>query len=199
MRIGFGIALTIASVCSSMSVALAQTPAAYPPPPGASPPPLPPLPPPEAPPVAEKKLGVGYKLGNGLGFVGADIIVAPIEHLAVDLQVNYESFSEPNGSATGVGFAPSIQGRLNGSQLSTPYLGVGWVHASLSLQNVSASVSGFFANAGYEWRWDSGLGILLGGGVAHLGAVHATDGVTTITRNGGWFPNLEFGVRYMFL
>jgi len=36
----------------------------------------------EEPPVPEKMLGVGYKVGNGLGLLGADIVVAPIEHLA---------------------------------------------------------------------------------------------------------------------
>src|SRR5450432_1613351 len=161
-RMALAAALIGAASFSSLSVALAQTPPPAYSPPGASPPPPPSeAPPPPAPePVAEKKLGVGYKIGNGIGFVGGDIIVAPIEHLAFDLQLNYLAFSEPNGTAKGLGFAPSVQGRLNGGQLSTPYLGLGWVHASLSLQNVSASASGFFANVGYEWRWDSGLGIL---------------------------------------
>src|SRR5579871_1685874 len=45
------------------------------------------LPPPAPPPqVPERKLGVGYKIGNGLGFIGADVILAPVEHLALDAQ-----------------------------------------------------------------------------------------------------------------
>jgi len=164
----------------------AGAPAGYPPPAAESP-------------AAGKKLGVGYKIGNGLGFLGADIVVAPIEHVAVDLQVNYFSASQPNGTAHGFGFAPAVQGRLNGGQRSTPYLGLGLAHISLTLDNVTASGTAVFANLGYEWRWDSGLGILLGGGIAHLGTITASDQVTTISRKGGWLPNLEFGVRYMFL
>jgi hypothetical protein len=178
---------------------------AYPPGyPGAYPPPgYPPTayapPAPAAPPVPEKKVGVGYKIGNGLGFVGADLIVAPVEHLAFDLQINHLSYSTSDGTATGTGLAPSVQGRFFGGQRSTPYVSLGWVHASLKLQDVSSAASGVFANVGYEWRWDSGFGLILGGGLAHVGAVNATDGVTTISRSGGWLPNLEFGARFMFL
>jgi hypothetical protein len=194
-------ALIGAASFSSLSVALAQTPPPAYSPPGAYPPPPPPeAPPPIAPePVAEKKIGVGYKIGNGIGFVGADIIVAPIEHLAFDLQFNYLSYSTPDGTAKGLGLAPCVQGRLFGGQRSTPYVGLGFLHASLSLKNVTASGSGMVANLGYEWRWDSGLGILLGAGVQHLGTVSATDGVTTITEKGYTDFNIEAGLRFMFL
>jgi hypothetical protein len=164
-------------------------PAGYPPPPPQAPPPPPP----------EKRFGVGYKIGNGLGFIGADLVIAPVNHLAFDLQFNYLSFSTSTGTATGYGLAPAVQGRLFEGQVSTPYLGLGFLRASMSLSNVKASANGFFANVGYEWRWESGLGILLGGGVAVLGTVHATDGVTTIDQEGGIHPNLEVGLRYMFL
>jgi hypothetical protein len=144
-------------------------------------------------------LGIGYKVGNGLGFLGADLIIAPVEHLAFDLQVNYFSISEPQGTASGYGFAPAVQGRLYGGQRSTPYAGFGLAHISLSLDTVTASGTALFGNVGYEWRWSTGAGILLGGGLAHLGTISATDGVTTITDKGGWFPNLEAGFRFMFL
>jgi hypothetical protein len=177
-------------------------PGAYPPGyPGAYPPPgypptayAPPAPP--APPVPEKKLGVGYKIGNGLGLVGADVIVAPVEHLAFDLQINYLSV----GRATGTGFATAVQGRFKGGQESTPYLGLGWVHASLDLGDQTGSASGFFANAGYEWRWSSGLGIILGGGLCHLGTITVVDSSGfEATEKGGWLLNLEAGLRFMFL
>jgi hypothetical protein len=148
--------------------------------------------------VPERKLGVGYKLGNGLGVLGADVVVAPIEHIALDVQVNYYSAAEPEGTAHGYGFAPAIQGRLFGGQRSTPYADVGWAHMSLSLQNVTASGNAVFANVGYEFRWDFGLGVLLGAGAARLGKISATDGVTTIAVDGGTMFNLEAGVRYMF-
>jgi hypothetical protein len=134
-----------------------------------------------------------------MGFAGADLILAPVEHLAFDLQANYVSVSTSSGTATGYAFVPMVQGRLLGGQKSTPYMGVGWGHISMSLNGVTASGSAVFANLGYEWRWDQGLGILLGGGVAHLNTLSATDGITSVTKEGGWFPNLEFSIRYMFL
>jgi hypothetical protein len=54
---------------------------------------------------ASKKLGVGYKIGNGLGFVGADVIIVPVEHLSLDLQGNYLSYSSGSVSASGYGLA----------------------------------------------------------------------------------------------
>jgi hypothetical protein len=173
-------------------------PGAYPPayPPGAYAYPPPPPPPPPAPPVPEKKVGLGYKAGNGLGFVGADIIVAPIEHLALDAQINEQS----DFGATGTGFAVAAQGRLKGGQSSTPYLGLGFVHSKLTLGSETDSGSGFYANVGFEWRWDWGLGILLGGGAAHWQKpIAVSDGVVTVRKEGGWVPNIEAGLRFMFL
>jgi hypothetical protein len=199
MRLSWFVVVVVTLVVPLIPVAAR---AGTPPPdatPAASPPP--PLPVAEtAPPAAaERKIGVGYKIGNGLGFVGADVIVAPIEHLAFDLQINYLSESEGSeGTATGLGFAPAVQGRLFGGQRSTPFAELGWAHVSLSLNGVSASGSALFANVGYEWRWDFGLGLILGAGVAHLGTVSATNGITTVSEAGGTFFNLETGVRYMF-
>jgi hypothetical protein len=199
---------------------------AYTPAPGAAPPPPPPgtapysypppgtmpyYPPPPPPPgvpvrppvTPEKHLGVGYKIGNGIGFMGADVIIAPIPHLALDLQANYESATVSNGfttqTATGYGVAPELQGRLYEGQVNTPYVGVGFVRVSLKAFDITASANGFFVNGGYEWRWDSGLGILLGAGVAHVSGVHATNGIDTIDRGGFTAFNLEVGLRFMFL
>ena len=68
-----------------------------------------------------------------------------------------------------------------------------------SQQNITASVSGYAANVGYEWKWSSGFGILLGGGVAVLGKATATDGVNTVSISGGVHPNLELGLRFLFI
>jgi hypothetical protein len=168
-------------------------------PPGYLPPPVAYAPPRAEPPVPEKHLGVGFKIGNGLGFTGADIIIAPVNHLAFDLQANVFSVDTGSGTATGHGFAPAVQGRLFADQVSTPYVGVGLVYATVSLDNVTASATGVFANLGYEWRWGSGIGIILGGGVSHVGNIRATDGVTTIDQSGGTHFNLEAGLRFMFL
>jgi hypothetical protein len=147
-------------------------------------------------------VGIGYKIGNGLGFLGADLILRLFPHVVLDLQANYFSVNEstpgePNQSATGYGFAPTVQLQLK-SIGHTPYLGVGLVYAHESLENVSASASGLLVNAGYEWRFASGVGVLVGGGLADLGTIHATDGVTTVDRAGGVLFNLEAGVRYYF-
>ena len=149
--------------------------------------------------VASKHLGLGYKIGNGLGFVGGDIIVSPVDHLTLDLQANWFQVTSAGTSASGYGLAPAVQFHLFKGQRSSPYFALGFLYATLTLNNVTASATGEFFNAGYEWRWPSGLGILLGGGIGHLGAVRATDGINTVDSPGGTHPNLEVGLRYMFL
>jgi len=195
----------------------APPPAAYPPgtyaappgqyPPGYYPPPgaYQPYPPPaeEAPrvdpPATATHFGVGYKIGNGLGFLGGDLIVSPLPHVVLDLQANTFSANTTSGTATGFGLAPALQFDIRDPGRSTPYVGVGYVYAKLSLDNVTASASGMFINAGYEWKWSFGMGILLGGGVCYLGKIQSTDGTTTISRDAQILPNLEFGLRFMFL
>jgi hypothetical protein len=158
-----------------------------------------PAPPPTVEEVVSRHVGVGYKIGNGLGFVGADLLVEPVEHLTFDLQANWFSASSNGDTATGFGLAPAVQFHFKGGQVSSAYVGAGYLYARLALNDVVASAQGGFFNAGYEWRWTNGLGILLGGGIAHLTSVHATDGINTVETKGGTFPNLEVGVRYLFL
>jgi hypothetical protein len=168
-------------------------PSAYPPPGYGYPPP--PLPPPPPPPGRLKPVGVGYKLGNRLSFLGADVIVAPIEHLALDFQASVISES----SVSGYGIAPALQGRLNAGQTHSPYVALGflWMKAKLGAQ--SGSAAGGFLNVGYEWRWSSGLGILLGGGISTLAnEIRLTDGIVIALQPGGLRPNLEAGLRYTF-
>jgi hypothetical protein len=150
-------------------------------------------------PATNSHVGIGYKIGNGLGFLGADAIVSPVPHLALDFQISVFSVATPAGSADGMGLAPMLQVYFNDPGRSTLYLGVGWIHAAASLQNVNASVSGWAANLGYEWKWQSGFGILLGGGVAILGNATATDGTTTVSISGGVHPNLEVSFRFMLI
>ena len=63
---------------------------------------------------------------------------------------------------------------------------------------MTGSASALLVNAGYEWRFASGVGVLLGGGIADIGSVHATsaDGSTMISEAGGVHFNIEAGVRY---
>ena len=149
---------------------------------------------------AEKRLGIGYKLGNGIGFYGGDVVVNPLPHLSLDLYASYVSQSaDGGGTATGFALAPAIQGSLFAGTRSTPYVALGMQYVSMSLGGATASGTGFFANIGYEWKWRSGLGIQLGAGVQHLSQIVATDGVTSVATGGKTAPNIEFGVRYMFL
>ncbi|MBN2573354.1 MAG: hypothetical protein JXP73_02200 [Deltaproteobacteria bacterium] len=155
-------------------------------------------PPPPALPAAATHLGAGYKIGNGLGFVGGDIIVSPLPHVAIDLQLSRLSADMASGTATGFGLAPALHFDIRPPGVSTPYVGVGYVYAKLYLSGVTGWASGLFINAGYEWKWSFGMGILVGGGVCYVGEIKATDGVDTIDQGAKVFPNLEAGVRFMF-
>ena len=147
-------------------------------------------------------VGVGYKIGNGIGFVGADLILRLLPHVAFDLQANYVSVSEssdgaPSQTVTGYGLAPTVQFQLKPIG-HTPYLGIGLVYVHESLNDVTASATGFLLNAGYEWRFASGVGVLVGGGIDDLGQLSATNGTTTIDEPGRVIFNIEAGVRYYF-
>jgi hypothetical protein len=150
-------------------------------------------------------LGIGYKIGNGIGVVGGDVIVRAIPYVALDLQANYLSISQTDQgtgttvTASGYGFAPTVQGQLKPVG-HTPYLGLGFAYAHLTLGGTSGSVSALLVNAGYEWRWASGVGLLVGGGIQDIGSVHlmSADGSSSISESGGVHFNLEAGVRYYF-
>jgi opacity protein-like surface antigen len=147
-------------------------------------------------------VGVGYKIGNGLGFIGADLLLRLVPHVVFDLQANYLSLSETvyggtTQTVTGYGLAPTVQFQLKPIG-HTPYLGIGMVYAHESLNDVTASATGLLVNAGYEWRFASGVGVLVGGGIADVGEISATDGTTTLKQSGGVVFNLEVGVRYYF-
>jgi hypothetical protein len=147
-------------------------------------------------------LGVGFKIGNGLGILGADAIVRAVPHVVLDLQANYVSVSSSDGfvtsTATGFGLAPTIQFQLKPIG-HTPYVGLGLVYAHLKSGDVTGSATGFLFNVGYEWRFASGVGVLVGGGAADVGEIRATNGTDTVSRAGGWLFNLEAGVRWYFL
>ena len=174
---------------------LAATAAAEPPPaPGA----------PGAPVAPTKLLGVGYKAGNGVGFLGADLVIDPIPHLGFDLQgsllpLTIQNANGTTESGTGYAVAPAVRGYLFDGQRSTPYLSVGMVYAHITVGTATASATGTFANVGYEWRWSFGLGIHVGGGVGYLTKAEAMDGPNMVTLGGKVNPNLELGLSYMFL
>jgi hypothetical protein len=171
--------------------------------PPAMPPPA--MPPSATPPVAEvprpeRVLGVGYKLGNGIGIFGADVIINPVPHLSIDLYGTYVQISDGKGdNGTGYAAAPALQYHVFDHRRSTPYAAVGMQYVHLTLGSAAASGTGVFANLGYEWKWASGFAIQLGGGIQHISKVEASDGTRMVTTGGQTAPNLELGFRYMFL
>lgn len=188
-RTGYIAVMRRTLLVSSVLLATASLAAAESPAPGAPEPPAP-----------SKRLGVGYKLGNGIGFLGADLIVNVVDHVGLDLHGAYFSVETSGGeSGTGYAFAPAVHGELFTGQRSTPYLALGMQYAHLTVGDAAGSGFGGFANIGYEWKWKSGFGIQLGGGVQYLQKVEATSGNLMLMTGGKVNPNIEFGLRYMFL
>lgn len=136
--------------------------------------------------------GVGYKLGNGVGFAGIDLIASPIPHLAFELQLSHLADFE-----SGYAILPSAVGTLRATG-STPYVKVGALYLAVSDSDVTVTGSGGFANIGYEWRFNSGLGIQLGGGVGYIQDITAVSGNTIVSIGGEAHANLELGLRYRF-
>ncbi|HVY60201.1 MAG TPA: hypothetical protein VHF22_01050 [Planctomycetota bacterium] len=141
-----------------------------------------------------RTVGIGYKVGNGIGFTGGDLIVRAVPRVVLDLQASYGAVD----GLTGFGVAPTVQFQWKPVG-HTPYVGVGVAHARLSNDSVGGYVTGFVANAGYEWRFASGLGVLAGGGVQDHGPVHVTRGsAVNESKWSGPSFNLEAGLRYFF-
>lgn len=117
-------------------------------------------------------LGIGYKLGNGIGFAGADLIVNPLSNLSIDLQV---------ATSEGlIGLAPAVQYHLDAA--GGPYVGVGYQRVGFDAN----AVNGAFGNVGWQWKPLTNLGVQLGVGYQQI-----------FGGEGGM--NFEFGTRYFFL
>ena len=144
-----------------------------------------------------KLLGVGYKAGNALGGIGGDLIVSPLPHLDIDLQMGW--FPRKYGGPA-FGITPTIRATLNGSGRSTPYLSAGFTYRWLRFANgTPGSSDGVLANVGYLWKWTTGFEILAGGGLLYMRRVEASDPGIFIYGAEGLRFNLEFGLRYRFL
>jgi hypothetical protein len=144
-----------------------------------------------------KRIGVGYKAGNGLGYLCADLNLALLRHVDVDLQAGW--FPKKYG-ASGFGVAPTIRVTLNGDGQSTPYISAGIAYFSLEFDGgAHGHGDGGTASLGYEWKWASGLGVLLGAGVLYTRDLRLSDPGLMILGADGLHPNVEFGVRYRFL
>jgi hypothetical protein len=141
-------------------------------------------------------VAVGYKVGNGLGFVGGDLIVR-LPHVELDLHAAYSSDSLGTVTATGYGLAPVAHLQLKAVG-HTPYLGLGLIYSHATLEGMSGSSSGPLFTAGYNWRWASNFGVLVGGGIARLSGMTLSNGLVTYGVEEGVRPVLEAAVRYYF-
>jgi hypothetical protein len=157
--------------------------------------------------VVERKLGVGYKVGNGMGFEGGDLIYRAFPHVSFDLQVGYYGAKDtlPDGTGvtySGIGFAPALHAEVRAVG-HTPYLSAGATYMRLAARHegetVTGTGAGFFANAGYEWRFASGVGVILGAGIGDIVSMHFEDSSSSldVIPNVFYF-NIEGGIRYFF-
>ena len=140
-------------------------------------------------PVATPWLAAGYKVGNGLGFAGVDLVVQPLERWALDLQLAQ--------SPIGVDLAPSLQYHLDPA--SGTYVSLGYNRTALEIFGQGRARNGLFANVGRQWRPWPRLGVVAG--VGYQVGLPSTDEVFGQTvHTAGWGAvNFEFGLRYYFL
>jgi hypothetical protein len=142
---------------------------------------------------------VGYKIGNGLGFTGAEVVFGLGDHLSLGLQANYISVQDDLGETVkGYGVLPFAQYRFFKAG-SSPYVSAGPLYIQMALGDVSASATGVVGNLGWEWIWKSGLSVNVGAGVGHLGTIKATNGVSSIDVPGATMFNIESALRYYFM
>ena len=183
------VALASVLLLAVASVANAQEPLPTPPSPASTP----------RPPEPSRPVGVGVKVGDGLG-VGADVFVDVAPHFAVDVMATPFHYGIAGGpDVYGFGLAPELQVELKPSG-STPYVGLGGQYATAHVAGEPrATVTGEFANVGYDWKMRWGLGIDAGLGVQHLNRTVFTDATgSDVVVGGDTALNLELGMRYMF-
>ena len=116
------------------------------------------------PPPREPIVGVGYHPGNFIGPLAFDVIVRPLPHVAVDVQAGYWSLEN---DVRGLGVAPQLQWEFRRAWRSTPYVGLGFRYEEVWSDGVKATSKGGFLVGGWQFRWQSGVGVLLGGGVLY--------------------------------
>lgn len=139
--------------------------------------------------VAQPMFGAGYKVGNGLGLAGVDLVLQPLPRWGLDLQIAR--------SAIGVDLAPAVQYHLDPA--SGTYLSLGYNRTALEVFGQPLGRNGLFANVGRQWQPWPRVGVIAG--VGYHVALPSTDVVFGQTVNSaGWGAvNFEFGLRYYFL
>jgi hypothetical protein len=142
----------------------------------------------------EPMFGVGYHPGNFIGPLAFDFIVRPRPQVAIDVQVGYSSLVD---DVHGVGIVPQLQGEFwPGWQ--TPYVGLVLLYEEVWSEGVTAASEGAGVTGGWQFRWHSGFGIILGGGALYMRDVTVRTARSGYHFAGGMYPTLEIGVRYFF-
>lgn len=152
----------------------------------------------DAPEPRSPRVGIGWQGGNGLGLVGADVIVFASPRLAVDLQLAFHREDLGYASLTSYAIAPSVRAYLRPEGF-TPYAGLGVAVVRKTAGSLAWSRTGVFANVGPEWRSSSGARFFLGAGIAYWPAVSASNASEWIAEDRYLGFNLELGVRFMLL
>jgi hypothetical protein len=142
----------------------------------------------------EPIVGVGFHPGNFVGPLAFDVILRPLRHIAVDLQVG--AWSLDSGVHT-VGVAPQLQWEFL-RWWQTPYAGLAFRYEEVWSNGVMASSKGGFLIGGWQWRWQSGFGALVGGGVLYMTPVTLNAPRVGYWSSGGLYGTYEVGVRYFF-
>jgi hypothetical protein len=140
-------------------------------------------------------VGVGFHAGNFIGPLAFEVIIRPLPHIALDLQAGYWS---SDIDAHGLAVAPQLQWEFRRGWRSTPYAGLAFRYEEDWLDGVSATSKGGFLVGGWQFRWQSGFGVLLGGGVLYMTSVALNTPGASHWASGGWFGTYEVGVRYFF-
>jgi len=91
------------------------------------------------------------------------VILRPLPHVAVDVQVG--ALSLDNG-VHGLDVAPQLQWELLRAW-QTPYMGLGFRYEEVWLDGVTATSKGGSLVGGWQFRWQSGFGVLVGGGALY--------------------------------
>ena len=139
-------------------------------------------------------------LGLALGYYGGEVDVPVSRHVAIGGEVQYYALGDTTafGAGAGVLVFPTKE-TFEGLYL---YPRVSYANATSKAGDivVTADVYGIGATAGYQWTWDSGFSVRLGGGVVYYAAsAHASaDGVEAKVALDGAKPVLDGNVGWVF-